>query len=303
LPPLINQLSQQRNLLAQLTGHTTAHVPAETFDLTSLALPQDLPVSMPARMIEQRPDIRSAEANVHAAGAQVGVATAALLPQISTQLIYGSTSTSLDMLFSPLLGPTVTVGGSVAQTVLDGGANLARRRAAIATWESSKAQYRSTVLTAFRNVADTLRTLESDAFTLRAAANAEHAAGLSLEITRRRQVAGDAGILDVLNAELTYQQASLALVQAQAARFSDTAALFQALGGGWWNRGADGNPTPARRATCAAPRNPPKPQPWPDSKPRPNPEAEIRPDTAPGQVVTTPAAQPSRSSWGWILGR
>lgn len=266
LPPLVNQLSQQRNLLAQFTGHTTAHVPAETFELTSLTLPQDLPVSLPARMIEQRPDIRSAEANVHTAGAQVGVATAALLPQFNLQLIYGSTSTSLDMLFSPALGPTVTVGGSFAQTVLDGGANLARRRAAIATWEASKAQYRSTVLTAFRNVADTLRTLETDALTLRAAANAEHAAGLSLEITRRRQIAGDASILEMLNAELTYQQASLALVQAEAARFSDTAALFQALGGGWWNRGDDGSPAPARRATCKTPKNPPLPQPWPSQR-------------------------------------
>ena len=269
LPPLTNQLSQLRNLLAQLTGHTTAHVPAATFELASLTLPQDLPVSMPARMIEQRPDIRSAEASVHAAGAQVGVATAAMLPQFTTQLIYGSTSTSLDMLFSPLLGPTVTVGGSFTQTILDGGANLARRRAAVATWEASKAQYRSTVLTAFRNVADTLRTLQSDALALRAAASAERAAALSLQITRRRQVAGDAGILEVLNAELTYQQASLALVQAEAARFSDTAALFQALGGGWWNRGIDGNPTPAKRATCTAPKNPPPPQPWPgESQPK-----------------------------------
>jgi NodT family efflux transporter outer membrane factor (OMF) lipoprotein len=263
LPPLRNQLSQQRNLLAQLTGRTAAHVPAETFELASLSLPQDLPVSMPARMIEQRPDIRSAEAGVHATGAQVGVATAAMLPQINLSLIYGSTSTSLDTLFSPDLGPTVTLGAGFVQTVLDGGANLARRRAAVATWEASKAQYRSTVLTAFRNVADTLRTLESDALALRAAANAEHAAGLSLEITRRRQAAGDAGILEVLNAELTYQQAALALVQARAARFSDTAALFQALGGGWWNRDVDGHPAPAQRATCKPPANPPKPQPWP----------------------------------------
>ncbi len=303
LPPLTNQLSQQRNLLAQLTGRTTAHVPAETFELANLTLPQELPVSMPARMIEQRPDIRSAEANVHAAGAQVGVATAALLPQFNLQLIYGSTATTFDTLFSAALGPTVTAGGSIAQTVLDGGANLARRRAAIATWEASKAQYRSTVLTAFRNVADTLRTLQSDALTLRAAANAEHAAGLSLEITRRRQAAGDAGILEVLNAEVTYQTAALALVQARAARFSDTAALFQALGGGWWNRGADGNPTPAKRAACAAPKNPPRPQPWPDSKPRPNPEAEVGPAVAPGQAVPTSAGQPSRSSWGWIFRR
>lgn len=267
LPPLRNQLSQQRHLLAQLTGNTTAHVPAATFDLAGMTLPQDLPVSLPSRMVEQRPDIRSAEASVHAAGAQVGVATAALLPQFNLTLSYGSTATSLDMLFSPDLGPTVVAGGSFVQTILDGGANIARRRAAIATWEQSKAQYRSTVLTAFRNVADTLRTLESDALTLRAATNAEIAARLSLEITRRRQAAGDAGILEVLNAELTYQQAALAVVQAQAARFSDTAALFQALGGGWWNRDGDGRALPAKRATCRPPTAPPSAQPWPGSKP------------------------------------
>lgn len=300
LPPLRNQLSQQRHLLAQLTGRTTAHVPAETFDLASLALPQELPANLPSRMVEQRPDIRSAEANVHATGAQVGVSTAALLPQFTFGLTYGSTATSFDMLFSDALGPTVTVGASLAQTVLDGGASLARRRAAIAAWEQSKAVYRSTALTAFRNVADTMRTLESDALTLRAAANAERAAKLSLDITRNRQVAGDAGILEVLNAEVTYQQASLALVQARAARFSDTAALFQALGGGWWNRDVEGNPTPARRAICRAPKNPPKPQPWPDNKPRAAPEPDVTPAAAPGAAAPT---QPSRSSWGSIFGR
>jgi NodT family efflux transporter outer membrane factor (OMF) lipoprotein len=300
LPPLRNQLSQQRNLLAQLTGQTTAHVPSATFDLASPTLPQDLPVSLPSRMVEQRPDIRSAEANVHAAGAQVGVQTAALLPQFTLNLQYGSTSLSLDMLFSSALGPTVVAGGSVVQTVLDGGASLARRRAAIAAWEQSKAQYRSTVLTAFRNVADTLRTLESDALTLRAAANAERAAKLSLDITRNRQAAGDAGILEVLNAELTYQQAALAVVQAQASRFSDTAALFQALGGGWWNRGDDGNPTPAKRATCKAPTNPPAAQPWPDSKPRTPPQADTAKPSEPG--VATPVSAPSKSSWGWFGG-
>jgi outer membrane protein TolC len=151
------------------------------------------------------------------------------------------------------LGPTSAVGLSIAQTLLDGGALLARRRAAIAQWEQAKSQYRSTVLTAFRNVADTMRALEFDALTLQAAANAERAAKLSLDITQRRQAAGDAGILDVLNAQLTYQTAALALVQARAARYSDTAALFQALGGGWWNRDATGNPNPARRPVCKPP--------------------------------------------------
>ena len=307
LPPLRNLLSQQRHLLAQLTGRTTAHVPAETFELSGLALPVELPVTLPSRMVEQRPDIRSAEAGVHAAGAQVGVQTAALLPQVTLGLGYGSTATSLDTLFSDTLGPTMTVGAGVVHTLLDGGALFAQRKAAIAAWEQSKAQYRSTVLTAFRNVADTLRALEFDAMTLQAAANAERSARLSLDITRRRQTAGDAGILEVLNAELTYQQASLALIQARAARFADTAALFQALGGGWRNRDPDGKAGPARRATCKAPTNPPKPQPWPDSKtqnqpdpPAPTPRDDIMPAATNGGAPTP--AKPARGLWSWLTG-
>jgi NodT family efflux transporter outer membrane factor (OMF) lipoprotein len=313
LPPLRNQLSMQRNLLATLTGRTTAHVPAETFELNGLTLPQTLPVSMPARMIEQRPDVRSAESSVHAAGANVGVATAAMLPQITGTLIYGSTATSSDLLFSSLLGPTITAGGSFVQTVLDGGALLAKKRAAVAAWEQAQAQYRSAVLTAFRNVADSLRAVEFDALTFQAASNAENAARLALEITRRRLDAGDAGILDILNAELTYQTATMALVQARAARYSDTAGLFQALGGGWWNRDPEGNPSPARRAECHAPKNPPRPQPWPDARPmvtsqpatdvtvgRPNPYP-VSPQAPPSTPAAAPAPAPqaSKGSWGW----
>jgi NodT family efflux transporter outer membrane factor (OMF) lipoprotein len=293
LPPLRNQLSQQRHLLAQLTGQTTAHVPAETFDLTSISLPQDLPVSLPSRMVEQRPDIRSAEANVHSAAATVGVQTAALLPQVTFGLTYGSTATSLDTLFSDMLGPTSSIGFSVAQTLLDGGASWARRRAAIATWEQAKSQYRSTVLTAFRNVADTLQALRFDALTLQAASNAEKAARLSLEITRNRQVAGDAGILDVLTAQLTYQAAALALVQARAARYSDTAALFQALGGGWWNRDPEGTPAPAARPTCKAPMNPPKPQPWPGDRSFPRTQS-----APPATDASRGVPKPSGGFWG-----
>jgi NodT family efflux transporter outer membrane factor (OMF) lipoprotein len=308
LPPLRNQLSIQRHLLATLTGRTTAHVPSETFELDALGLPQTLPVSMPARMIEQRPDVRSAEANVHAAGASVGVATAAMLPQIAGTLIYGSTATSSDLLFSSLLGPTVTAGGSLAQTVLDGGALLAKKRAAVAAWEQSKAQYRSAVLTAFRNVADSLRAIEFDALTFQAAANAEQAARLALEITRRRLTAGDAGILDILNAELTYQTAAMALVQARAARYSDTAGLFQSLGGGWWNRDAEGNPFPGQRAQCKPPTNPPPPRPWPDARPMPvdaqppmpGPAGQpmprsVGPQTAPGPSPPPPSTGVWRS--------
>jgi NodT family efflux transporter outer membrane factor (OMF) lipoprotein len=253
LPPLRNQLSQQRHLLAQLTGQTTAHVPAQTFDLASLRLPAELPASLPSRLVEQRPDVRAAEANVHSAAAAIGVAIANQLPQFSLAANIGSQSATFDTLFSPDVGATSLLGASVTQTWLDGGALQAKRRAAEAALEQAKAQYRSTVLTAFRNVADTLRALEFDALTLEATTNAERAAGLSLEITRRRLAAGDAGILDILNAEVTYQTAVLAQVQAQTSRFSDTAALYQALGGGWWNRDGEGNLNPAKRAACKAP--------------------------------------------------
>ncbi len=298
LPPLRNQLSQQRNLLAQLTGQTTANLPSETFSLESLVLPQNLPVSLPSRMVEQRPDVRSAEANVHAAAANVGVATANMLPQITLGMSYGSTSTDLAMLFSPLVGASF-VGGvaSATQTVLDGGALSSRRRAAVALWEESKAQYRSTVLTAFRNVADTLRSLENDAVTLKAAADAERAARLSLDIVRRRVASGDAGVLDALNAEAVWRTAQIALVQAQAARYADTAALFQALGGGWWNRDAAGNLNPAQRPVCRPPTNPPKPQPWPKSRPRAAPAdtSAAMPGSPP---LSEPAGRPSRAGWG-----
>lgn len=298
LPPLRNQLSQQRNLLAQLTGQTTANLPSETFSLESLVLPQNLPVSLPSRMVEQRPDVRSAEANVHAAAANVGVATANMLPQITLGMSYGSTSTDLAMLFSPLVGASF-VGGvaSATQTVLDGGALSSRRRAAVALWEESKAQYRSTVLTAFRNVADTLRSLENDAVTLKAAADAERAARLSLDIVRHRVASGDAGVLDALNAEAVWRTAQIALVQAQAARYADTAALFQALGGGWWNRDAAGNLNPAQRPVCRPPTNPPKPQPWPESRPRAAPAdtSAAMPGSPP---LSEPAGRPSRAGWG-----
>jgi NodT family efflux transporter outer membrane factor (OMF) lipoprotein len=259
LPPLRNQLSQQRHLLSTLVGQTTSHAPAATFDLASLTLPVDLPVSLPSRMVEQRPDVRAAEANIHAAAAAVGVAVANQLPQFNLNLMYGLQVPSSDQIFDVLFVPgqaAVTAGGSFLAPLIDGGALAARKKAAQAALEQSTAQYRSTVLSAFRNVADTLRALEFDAMALKATADAERAAKLSLDITRRRLTAGDAGILDILNAELTYQQAALALVQAQASRYADTAALYQALGGGWWNRDGEGNATPAKRAACKAPTKP-----------------------------------------------
>lgn len=254
LPPLQKALAQQRNLLATLTGELTSARIAERFELTDLKLPPELPISLPSRLVEQRPDIRAAEAGVHSAAAQVGVATAAQLPQINLSAIIGTQALALGMLFSPDVGPaSTTASAGFVQTLLDGGALQAKKRAAQAAFDQAKAQYRSTVLTAFRNVADTLRALENDAQALKAAVAAERAAATSLTIAQRRLELGDTTYVIVLISELTYQQALLARVQAQANRLIDTAALFQALGGGWWNRD-DSAANPARRLSCSPPK-------------------------------------------------
>ena len=235
LPPLQKALAQQRNLLASLTGRFTDQAMVERFRLADLHLPQELPLSLPSKMVEQRPDVRAAEANLHSASASVGVAVANQFPDIVLNAGINTQSLSTATLFGPGLTGSV-VGANLLQTIIDGGALAARKRAAQAGLEQADAQYRSTVIAAFRNVADTLRALEYDALTLRAAVAAERATATSLDIARRRLELGDTTYIFVLTAELAHQQASLLRVQAQAARYTDTAALFQALGGGWWNR-------------------------------------------------------------------
>ena len=233
LPPLEKSLAQTRHLLAVLLGRPPSDTPPTQFDLADLQLPQGLPVTIPSRLVEQRPDIRSAEATLHSASAEIGVATANMLPELSLSASIGSTAA--DSLFYPGTG-VWSLGGSLTQPLFEGGTLLHRKRAAEAGFDEAVAQYRNTVLTAFQNVADALRAVQSDADTLNAQLASERAAADSLAASQRQFQEGAASYLTLLNAELTYQQAHLALVQAQAARFSDTAALFQALGGGWWNR-------------------------------------------------------------------
>jgi NodT family efflux transporter outer membrane factor (OMF) lipoprotein len=258
LPPLQKALAQQRNLLAALTGRFPNQNLAEQFTLADLKLPQELPLSLPSKLVEQRPDVRAAEANLHSAGALVGVATANQLPQITISVGVNSQALNTDTLFGPsLTGNTAGVG--LLQTIFDGGALAAKKRAAQAGLEQADAQYRSIVLTAFRNVADVLRALEYDALALKASVTAERAAATSFDIARRRLELGDTTYVVVLLAELTYQQALLNRVQAQANRYTDTAALFQALGGGWWNRDtpepdAKGPPRCRPSAPSASPR-------------------------------------------------
>jgi NodT family efflux transporter outer membrane factor (OMF) lipoprotein len=236
LSPLQKQLAVQRDLLTALIGRLPSQEPGEKFELASLQLPQDLPVSLPSKLVEQRPDIQSAEAQLHAASAQIGVAIAAQLPQFTLTANAGTVANQIGQLFITPGTAFWTVAGNTAQTIFDAGTLLHKKRAADAAFDQAAAMYRSTVITAFQNVADALHAVQSDAETLKAAVAAERAAFKSLEIARRQLQLGAIGYLGLLTAQNTYQMALIALVQAQAARYADTAALFQALGGGWWNR-------------------------------------------------------------------
>lgn len=235
LPPLQKQLAQTRNQLTALAGQLPAHEVSETFELDSMHLPDDLPVSLPSQLIEQRPDIRAAEAQLHAASAEIGVATANQLPQFTISAALGTAASGFTNMFAPGTG-VWSIAGGIAQTLFDAGTLLHKKRAAVAGFEQTAAQYRSTVIRACQNVADALRALEADADAMVAQANSERAAAASLDLARRQYQLGAIDYLTLLNAQRTWQQARISLVQAQANRYADTAALFQALGGGWWHR-------------------------------------------------------------------
>jgi len=233
LPVLQKQLAQQRNLLAVLAGRFPSEEPSQKFELASMQLPQDLPLSLPSKLVEQRPDIRAAESAMHAASAQVGVATANMLPQITLTGAYGVQGSGID--FNPSTG-IWSLGAGLLQPIFRGGTLIHEKRAAVAAYDQTAAQYRSTVLSAFQNVADALRALQSDADALNAQVAAEQAAADSLDLSEKQFQLGAISYTSLLDAERTSLQAHVSRVQAQAARFADTAALFQALGGGWWNR-------------------------------------------------------------------
>ena len=235
LPPLLKLLAQQRDLLAVLSGAFPNQDLPEKFELSSLQLPHELPVSLPSQLVEQRPDVRQAEEILHSASAQIGIAVANRLPNFALTADAGSMAVVLGNIFAPGTG-LWDVGASVAQPIFEGGTLLHRERAARAAYTQAGEQYRSTVLTAFQNVADTLNALQQDAEALKAAAAAKDAAGVTLELVKKQYQSGYANYLALLNAEQAYQQAVINLVQTQANRYADSAALLQALGGGWWNR-------------------------------------------------------------------
>lgn len=235
LPPLLKQRDQQTDLIAVLAGHYPGQLPGETLTLASLVLPSNLPLSLPSVLVEQRPDVLQAEANMHAASAQIGVAAANRLPNITLSANAGNNALALGQVFGPGTG-FWNLGAALLAPIFDGGTRLHQERGARAAYKQTAQQYRGTVLTAFQNVADTLAALKHDAETLKATAAATDAAKVSLDLARLQYKDGYAAYLSVLNADQAYQQARLSLVQAEADRFTDTAALFQALGGGWWHR-------------------------------------------------------------------
>ena len=237
LPPLERELAQARHRLAVLTGHLPSEGGGPEFDLDLLTLPVDVPLSVPSALAQQRPDVRAAEALLHQASAQIGVATANQYPQITLSGNFGTQSLQLHRLFS---GPSIWgIGIDLLQPLFHAGELDARRRAAVAAYDAAAAQYRGTVLQSFQDVADALRALESDAQTLRNLSEAVVLARNTLDLTQKQFQLGGANYLALTDAQRNFQQVRLTQVQAQANRYADTAALFQALGGGWWNRDAD----------------------------------------------------------------
>jgi NodT family efflux transporter outer membrane factor (OMF) lipoprotein len=235
LPTLHAQLAQQRNLLAAYVGELPADFAGPQFTLDSLHLPSDLPVSLPSKFVEQRPDVREYSALLHEATAQIGVATANMLPQITLTGSFGGEATTFSDVFAASAG-IWSIAGSLTQPLFKGGQLLHQRRAAVAAAQAADANYRATVITAFQNVSDTLHALKADADALAAQDSAERAAAESLKLVQAQYKSGAASYLQVLTSEESYQSTAIALIKARAQRYADTAALFQALGGGWWNR-------------------------------------------------------------------
>ncbi len=234
LPVLVKQLAQARDALAVLTGRFPDRQPSAAFTLADLTLPQDLPLSLPSQLIAQRPDVRQARADLHAASAQIGIAAAERLPNIDLTASAGSTALAISKVFASGTG-FWGLAASLTAPIFDGGELRHLERAAKASYVEAAQEYRGTVLGAFQNVADTLAALQQDARTLQATATEERATRTTLELTQLQLRRGYVGMFELLNAEQSYEQARIALVQAQASRFTDTAALYEALGGGWWH--------------------------------------------------------------------
>jgi NodT family efflux transporter outer membrane factor (OMF) lipoprotein len=234
LPTIEKELARTRHLLAVLVGELPGEAQLPQLSLTSLTLPGELPVSVPSQLVRERPDILAAEAMLHGASARIGIATASLYPQFVLTGSYGTLANNTGDLFSSN-AMVWDFSAGLTQPLFRGGQLKAQQRAAKEAYKQAAAQYREVLLHAFRNVADALRALELDAKTLAAQVDRSEAAREALELTRKQYELGGAPYLALINAQRQYQQVQIALVEAQAARFADTAALYLAMGGGWWN--------------------------------------------------------------------
>ena len=232
LPPLESRLAQQRNLLTALAGRYPSQEVEETFALAQFSLPRDMPLSVPSKLVAQRPDIKGAEANLHSASALIGVAVAARLPNVTLSANAATSAFSLPQLFQPgTFG--YSFAGNIAQTAFDGMTLYNKQQVAEASFDQAKAQYRDTVVKAFQNVADALRALQSDARSVQSARAAEGTAKKYLDNIRWRLKFGDVSQLAVVDAQRAYLGAANSRIQIEAQRLTNSVALFVALGGGW----------------------------------------------------------------------
>ena len=256
LPGLEQQRDVYRNALAQLCGRSPDEFGAPALSLKDFSLPAQLPLSLPSTLVRQRPDILAAEDNLHQASAQIGVAQAARFPSLSLSAQYSQQSTKLNQLFTQP-GGIWSFGLDATTPLFDGGSLAARADEARERYRQAQASYRSSVIGAFVEVADALQALQHDADSYDAHTRALDAAAASRDLALAQYRAGKFNELQVLVIEQQYQNAALSQVQADAQRFTDTAALFRALGGGWWNAAADPGSLPVAmnesKTTNAAP--------------------------------------------------
>lgn len=251
LPTLEEQRDTYRNALARLCGQAPDAFAMPALGLKDFSLPAQLPVSLPSTLVRQRPDILAAEESLHQASAQVGVADADRLPSLILSAQYSQQSITLNQLFTQP-GGVWSVAANLTAPLFDGGTRKARAEEARERYQQASAVYRSAVIGAFVDVANALEALRHDGDSYDAHGRALNAAHANRDLALAQYKAGKYGELEVLTAEQQYQNAALSQVQADAQRFTDTAALFHALGGGWWSAPTD----PTAAAPVAADATP-----------------------------------------------
>ena len=234
LAPLEQNSAQAEHLLATLEGEFPSQADLPDIDLTGFSLPINLPVSLPSDLVNQRPDILAAEAQMHVASAKIGVATALMFPSFSLNGTFGTSGSSFGTL-TAASGKFWSIGPSATIPIFQGTTLWFGRKAAIDAYQQSRANYRQTVLSAFAQVADSLNALEHDAQALKAQVEARRASGEALKLLKANYRAGIVDYLAVLTADVQYHETTITYLQSVALRYQDTVALFVALGGGWWN--------------------------------------------------------------------